>query len=106
MCVGTRRQRQSRASPRARPTAVACLIGAALAIGAVSTTSARAPERSSRLGAAGTPAEGQIAPATARTRADTLWIFDADFEDMAMPDNQGWVSLDRSGVPPSVNYWH
>jgi hypothetical protein len=37
--------------------------------------------------------------------ADTLWIFDADFEDMT-GDNAGWFSEDRSGTLPVTNYWH
>ena len=36
---------------------------------------------------------------------ETLWIFDADFEDLS-GDNLGWLSLDRSGTPEQVNYWH
>jgi hypothetical protein len=38
-------------------------------------------------------------------RAETLWIFDADFNDL-VGDNDGWVSLDRSGTLEQVNYWH
>ena len=37
--------------------------------------------------------------------SDTLWIFDADFEDL-VGDNAGWTSEDRSGTPPVTNYWH
>ena len=36
---------------------------------------------------------------------ETLWIFDADFEDLS-GDNLGWLSLDRSGTLEQVNYWH
>jgi hypothetical protein len=36
---------------------------------------------------------------------ETLWIFDADFEDLT-GDNAGWTSLDRSGTLEQVNYWH
>ena len=36
---------------------------------------------------------------------DTLWIFDADFEDLT-GDNAGWTSLDMSGTLEQVNYWH
>ena len=38
-------------------------------------------------------------------RYDTLWIFDADFEDLT-GDNAGWLSLDRSGTLGQTNYWH
>jgi len=36
---------------------------------------------------------------------ETLWIFDADFEDLT-GDNAGWLSLDMSGTLEQVNYWH
>jgi hypothetical protein len=36
---------------------------------------------------------------------ETLWIFDADFEDLS-GDNLGWLSLDMSGTLEVVNYWH
>jgi hypothetical protein len=36
---------------------------------------------------------------------ETLWIFDADFEDLS-GDNAGWTSLDVSGTPAVPNYWH
>jgi hypothetical protein len=39
------------------------------------------------------------------TRLETLWIFDANFEDLA-GDNAGWTSYDRSGVLGQDNYWH
>jgi hypothetical protein len=46
------------------------------------------------------------APAVAQERTpDTLWIFDADFENLA-GDNAGWDSEDWSGVVPCSNYWH
>ncbi len=38
-------------------------------------------------------------------RRETLWIFDADFEDMT-GDNAGWLSIDRSGTLGQENYWH
>ncbi|MCK4512057.1 hypothetical protein KAW64_09975, partial [bacterium] len=39
------------------------------------------------------------------TRVETLWIFDADFEDL-VGDNAGWLSEDRSGTLAIPNYWH
>jgi hypothetical protein len=36
---------------------------------------------------------------------ETLWIFDADFEDLT-GDNAGWTSLDMSGTLEITNYWH
>ncbi len=38
-------------------------------------------------------------------RSETLWIFDADFEDL-LGDNVGWVSEDLSGTLGVENYWH
>ncbi len=43
--------------------------------------------------------------ATPASRTDTLWIFDADFEDL-LGDNAGWISEDLSEHPARVNYWH
>jgi hypothetical protein len=39
------------------------------------------------------------------TRSETLWIFDADFEDL-VGDNAGWVGTDRSGTLAVPNHWH
>ncbi len=36
---------------------------------------------------------------------ETLWIFDADFEDL-QGDNAGWVSKDISGTLGQQSYWH
>ena len=55
----------------------------------------------------GTPAPAPLPAAvpTAHARAETAWIFDADFEDL-VGDNAGWLGLDRSGTPASENFWH
>jgi hypothetical protein len=37
--------------------------------------------------------------------AETLWIFDADFEDL-LGDNAGWTTFDLSETMHYVNYWH
>jgi len=47
--------------------------------------------------------EGVAAPGGAR--AETLWIFDADFEDL-VGDNAGWTTYDRSGTLAVPNHWH
>ncbi len=47
--------------------------------------------------------EGVAAPGGAR--AETLWIFDADFEDL-IGDNAGWTTYDRTGTPADPNHWH
>lgn len=62
-----------------------------------------------------TPAASRVADPGQRThetsppqrgaRLETLWIFDADFEDLT-GDNAGWTSYDRSGFVGQVNYWH
>ncbi|MCK4680066.1 hypothetical protein KAT82_03005, partial [bacterium] len=39
------------------------------------------------------------------TRLETLWIFDADFEDL-VGDNAGWTAFDVSGTLGMDNYWH
>lgn len=41
----------------------------------------------------------------AASRAETLWIFNADFEDL-LGDNAGWTSYARSGTLGQENYWH
>jgi hypothetical protein len=61
------------------------------------------------LVARGATPEGAPAPngviATPRARTETLWIFDADFEDL-VGDNAGWTNTDVSGRPPCPDYWH
>jgi hypothetical protein len=42
---------------------------------------------------------------TPASRTDTLWIFDADFEDL-VGDNAGWTTYDRTGTFARTNYWH
>ncbi len=47
--------------------------------------------------------EGVATPGGAR--AETLWIFDADFEDL-IGDNAGWTTYDRTGTLAVPNHWH
>jgi hypothetical protein len=42
---------------------------------------------------------------TRGARLETLWIFDADYEDL-IGDNAGWTVYDRSGTLGMDNYWH
>ncbi len=96
-----------------------CLLPVLLALSIPHGASARHPESGAR--SARVPAPG-IAPDRAgdssarhgtrssprehhRDSPDTLWIFDADFEDLE-GDNAGWVTTDVSGHPPQENYWH
>jgi hypothetical protein len=54
----------------------------------------------------GNPTNAQPPPGEFRgARLETLWIFEADFEDMEGP-NSGWISIDRSGTMGQDNYWH
>jgi hypothetical protein len=46
-----------------------------------------------------------VATQPAAARAETLWFFDADFEDLE-GDNAGWTSVDASGTDSVPNYWH
>jgi len=61
---------------------------------------ARAPVRLSRQ-----ERRTDHAAARSSSRVETLWIFDADFEDL-VGDNAGWSSEDRSGTLAIPNYWH
>jgi hypothetical protein len=46
------------------------------------------------------------APAvTNGARLETLWIFEADYEDLT-GNNAGWQGFDRSGIIASDNFWH
>ncbi|MCK4680649.1 hypothetical protein KAT82_05955, partial [bacterium] len=42
---------------------------------------------------------------TSDARTETLWIFDADFEDLT-GDNAGWQSFDLTGSNVGGDYWH
>ncbi len=74
---------------------VLALTTGALAVGIGTDLVSRVPESGTPLG--GAQLEG--------TRLETLWIFDADFEDLT-GDNAGWTSVDRSGTLGMDNYWH
>ncbi|MBD3349706.1 MAG: T9SS type A sorting domain-containing protein, partial [Candidatus Eisenbacteria bacterium] len=63
---------------------------------------APAGEPRSWIASDGAADRGLSAPAAA---AETLWIFDADFEDV-VGDNAGWTVLDKSGDLGQENYWH
>ena len=52
-----------------------------------------------------TPAPSVAGEAPSPSRTDTLWIFDADFEDL-LGDNAGWTTEDLSGTVACENYWH
>ncbi|MCK4512547.1 hypothetical protein KAW64_12460, partial [bacterium] len=75
--------------------AVLALTTGALAVGIGTDVVSRVPEPGMPVG--GAELEG--------TRLETLWIFDADFEDL-LDDNAGWTSIDRSGTLGMDNYWH
>jgi len=75
--------------------AVLALTTGALAVGMGTDLVSRVPEPNMPRG--GAQLEG--------TRLETLWIFDADFEDL-VGDNAGWTAWDRSGTLGSENFWH
>jgi len=74
---------------------VLALTTGALAVGIGTDLVSRVPSPGMPRG--GTQLEG--------TRLETLWIFDADFEDL-VGDNAGWTAWDRSGTLGMDNYWH
>jgi hypothetical protein len=74
---------------------VLALTAGAFAAGIGTDLVSRVPEPGMPLG--GAQLEG--------TRLETLWIFDANFEDLT-GDNAGWTSVDRSGTLGMDNYWH
>ncbi len=75
---------------------LAVLVSVATAIGPNTDLVSRVPEP-------GRPA--MRASDLEGARLETLWIFDADFEDLT-GYNAGWTALDRSGTLASANYWH
>ncbi len=50
----------------------------------------------------GSPAS--VAPQLSRSECETLWIFDADFEDLT-GDNAGWLSYDHADPQTGVRFW-
>jgi hypothetical protein len=75
-----------------------------IAIPARAVPEAGAPKPDVRSLAISAPTPQRAAPAQG-AHHETLWIFDADFEDL-LGDNAGWVSEDRSGTLEILNYWH
>ncbi len=89
-------------------TAITAVVAAAFVAGLACDASARSADIASPPGyaprAAGVPV--REAPARQDRDVDTLWIFDADFEDHS-GDNAGWQTFDMSGYPvPDGDYWH
>jgi hypothetical protein len=81
---------------RTRPLAL--LAAAALYLGG-GTQAARCGEHVAR------PLIPPVGATTPAIRQETLWIFDADFDDLA-GDNAGWTVYDRSGTVFQANHWH
>ena len=83
-----------------RSAAAALLIAAmtlVLGLGAAATSPIDEPLQTAHRSAG--------APLRSHSRTETLWIFDANFEDLT-GDNAGWTTFDRSGTPHHTNYWH
>jgi hypothetical protein len=74
---------------------VLALTTGALAVGVGADLVSRVPEPGMPLGGA----------QFERVDLETLWIFDADFENLT-GDNAGWTAYDRSGTLAMENYWH
>ncbi len=88
--------------------AVAALLVSSLL--GLSTTMAHAAPQLARLSTeehrtAISPPGRRDSEVTRSSRSETLWIFDADFEDL-LGDNAGWIGEDRSGTLAIPNYWH
>ncbi len=79
--------------------AVAALLAQAVPTSAVTTTNVEQPRYEMA------PPETPRSERSRDSYSDTLWIFDADFEDL-LGDNAGWTSEDRSGTMAIENYWH
>lgn len=83
---------------------VVLMVGLMLAI-CVSTATAKRDEAYDLKSAVPTPTRLAQTEEHRGARANTLWIFYADFEDLT-GDNDGWVSLDISGTAGQENKWH
>jgi hypothetical protein len=91
-----------------RPTArlVSAVALAVLLIQAV--TAARTGEPAQNVPPGGDPSGRRAISPSSHFRHDppeTLWFFDADFEDLT-GDNAGWQSFDMSGGNVGGDYWH
>jgi hypothetical protein len=85
---------------------VALLCLAVLLHSSAAASAAKLTETAFRSGARPLPSPAEpLRQAPEATRAETLWIFDADFEDMT-GDNLGWFSYDRRGSLACEDYWH
>ncbi len=80
-----------------------CLLAAFTLVGA-SAADARLAERMGEVPAV-TVGDPAAASGWREDPPETLWILDADFEDLT-GDNVGWQSHDMSWFPGQENYWH
>jgi len=84
--------------------AIVAVLLSALVAGPVSARTVS--EVGSDIGAADLKSSGpRVGQLAAPTRAETLWIFDADFQDLA-GDNAGWFTIDRRGTLGCGDFWH
>ena len=87
-----------------RWTAIALSVALVVSAGSFAAGRSRSLESDGRL----PPLSGasSVAPrSNAVARSETVWVFDADFED-ELGDNAGWRVFDLSGTLGFVNYWH
>ena len=89
--------------PRGKGAATLALLGVAAAL--LLATGATARPTADAIRRVAPPSPDAHYTSRPSTRTETLWIFDADFEDL-LGDNAGWTSYDRSGSIGYVNYWH
>ena len=102
--MNTRRNPNSwRRVPPGRGVGATALLSVAVAFLLATGVAAHPAADAIRRVVAPSPDAYEVSRPTART--ETLWIFDADFEDL-LGDNAGWTSYDRSGSVGCVNYWH
>jgi len=83
---------------------VVLMVGLMLTI-CVGTATARRSEATDLNSAVPAPTRLARTEESQEARADTLWLFYADFEDLS-GDNAGWLSLDISGTAGQENKWH
>ncbi len=76
----------------------------ALLVSASMATAAEVDTKPSSM-APWTPGSERAPSEFREARLETLWIYEADFENLS-GDNAGWTSGDLSGTLATVNYWH
>ena len=100
-----RRRSRGGAGPLLRWWTAAIVVPAAVLAVAGTACAADVPLKDELPRSAMAAPERHTISSNASARMETLWIFDADFEDL-LGDNAGWTSTDMSGTLAVTNYWH